>query len=69
MESKQRDVAIDILKGLAIIVIVMWHADSPFAQYLKSFHVAVFFMASGYVASDKYTDMWQVINTPKILKE
>ena len=33
----------------------MWHADSPFAQYLKSFHVAVFFMASGYVASDKYT--------------
>ncbi|MBS7182012.1 MAG: acyltransferase family protein [Eubacterium sp.] len=55
MESKQRDVAIDILKGLAIIVIVMWHADSPFAQYLKSFHVAVFFMASGYVASDKYT--------------
>lgn len=55
MESKQRDVAIDILKGLAIIVIVLWHADSPFAQYLKSFHVAVFFMASGYVASDKYT--------------
>lgn len=60
MESKQRDVAIDILKGLAIIVIVMWHADSPFAQYLKSFHVAVFLWL---------VDMWQVINTPKILKE
>ena len=29
---KQRDVVIDIMKGLAILIIVLWHADSPFGQ-------------------------------------
>lgn len=52
---KQRDVVIDIMKGLAILIIVLWHADSPFSQYLKSFHVGVFFMISGYLVNDNYT--------------
>lgn len=52
---KQRDVVIDIMRGLAILTIVLWHADSPFSLYLKPFHVGVFFMISGYLANDKYS--------------
>ncbi len=52
---KQRDVVIDIMKGLAILIIVLWHADSPFGQYLKPFHVGVFFMISGYLVNDYFT--------------
>lgn len=39
---------IDIIKGLAIILMVMGHAGFPYTHFLYLFHMAVFFMASGY---------------------
>lgn len=50
-----RDVKIDIVKGLAIILVVLGHAQFPFKQYIILFHVGVFFMASGYCYNERYS--------------
>ncbi len=45
---KKRDENIDVLKGLAIICVVLGHCGFPGGAYIYLFHMAVFFMASGY---------------------
>lgn len=45
---KKRDENIDVLKGLAIICVVLGHCGFPGSAYIYLFHMAVFFMASGY---------------------
>lgn len=45
---KKRDENIDVLKGLAIICVVLGHCGFPGSPYIYLFHMAVFFMASGY---------------------
>ena len=47
---------IDILKGIAIILMVTCHAGAPFSQFVYLFHMAVFFIASGYFYKDKYSN-------------
>lgn len=44
----KRDENIDVLKGLAIICVVLGHCGFPGSFYIYLFHMAVFFMASGY---------------------
>ena len=51
-----RDPQIDIIKGLGIICIVAGHCNAPFTDYLYLFHVAVFFISSGYCYKDKSTE-------------
>lgn len=46
--SKQRVEEIDILKGIAIILMVAGHAGAPFTDFVYLFHMAVFFIASGF---------------------
>lgn len=46
--ERKRDENIDVLKGLAIICVVLGHCDFPGGFYIYLFHMAVFFMASGY---------------------
>ena len=45
---KKRDENIDVLKGMAIICVVLGHCGFPGSFYIYLFHMAVFFMASGY---------------------
>ena len=47
-DTKIRDENIDVLKGLAIICVVLGHCDAPGGASIYLFHMAVFFMASGY---------------------
>ena len=47
-EKKKRVEEIDILKALAIICIVAGHSGAPFTHFIYLFHVAVFFIASGF---------------------
>lgn len=47
MKSK-RDSLIDILKGLGIICMVAGHSGAPITQFIYLFHMAIFFIASGY---------------------
>lgn len=46
--TKQRDVSIDIIKALGIICMVAGHCRAPFTHFIYLFHMAVFFIASGY---------------------
>ena len=53
--SVQRDQTLDILKGIGIILMVLGHSGtfSAVADFVYLFHMALFFMASGYVWNDK----------------
>ena len=50
--SKKRDISIDIMKALAIFCMVAGHSEFPFTHFIYLFHVAVFFIASGYFYKD-----------------
>ena len=47
-QASKRVDEIDIIKGIAIILMVAGHADSPFTHFIYLFHMAVFFIASGF---------------------
>ena len=51
-----RDRKIDILKGIAILLMVLGHAKFPGTDFVYMFHMAVFFMASGYFIKEKNSD-------------
>lgn len=46
--DKERILWIDILKGILIILVVVGHATGKFNGYIYQFHMAAFFMLSGY---------------------
>lgn len=54
--TKQRDTAIDILKGIAIILVIIGHwltDQSTLHTYIYSFHLPLFFIISGFFFSPK----------------
>ena len=48
IELTDRDLCIDILKGLGIILMVAGHCGAPFTNFIYLFHMPIFFLASGY---------------------
>lgn len=52
----KRDLKIDIIKGIAILSMVLGHTYFIGTHFIYMFHMAVFFMASGYFISDKSSD-------------
>jgi fucose 4-O-acetylase-like acetyltransferase len=54
-ENKRID-ELDIVKALAIILMVAGHSDAPFTSFIYLFHMAVFFIASGYFYKDESSD-------------
>lgn len=44
----KRDDSIDIIKGIGIILMVCGHCYAPFTHFIYLFHMAIFFIASGY---------------------
>jgi fucose 4-O-acetylase-like acetyltransferase len=53
--DKQRNIEMDILKGIGIILVVMGHYYTPFPWFHPySFHMPLFFFASGYFYNQKY---------------
>lgn len=59
----QRDDKIDIIKGVAISCVVLGHCGAPFTHFIYLFHVAAFFIASGYVYKTKYSDSFEGLRT------
>ena len=55
----KRDSTIDIIKGLGIILMVMGHSGFPFTRVIYMFHMAIFFMASGYLWKDNHVRDWK----------
>lgn len=50
---------IDIMKGIGIILMVMGHCGFPYTHWIFLFHMAVFFMISGYCYNDTYANSIQ----------
>lgn len=49
--------AIDICKGIAIILMVIGHTEfGPLMKFIYEFHMPIFFIAAGYCFSEKYLD-------------
>lgn len=61
---KQTNTVISICKGIAIILMVMGHAEGPglLTNFIYLFHMPIFFITAGYFFSRKYlTDSWTYI--------
>lgn len=54
--EKERDLLIDIIKGFGIICMVAGHAGFPFTSFIYLFHMAIFFIASGYCFKDSNSE-------------
>lgn len=49
---------IDFIKGICIFLMVLGHTRSPFTSFIYLFHMAVFFMVTGYLWNgDKYVSI------------
>lgn len=55
METKNRNIDIDVIKGLGIILMVLGHAYPAFRDWIYLFHMALFFLASGYCFNESKT--------------
>jgi fucose 4-O-acetylase-like acetyltransferase len=56
VRKKIRVEEIDMLKALGIILMVAAHAGAPFGKFVNLFHMAVFFMASGFFYNESSSD-------------
>ena len=55
-ERGKRDITVDIIKGIGIVLMVVGHARAPLSDYISLFHMAIFFIASGFLINCKYAD-------------
>lgn len=56
MNTMQRDKRIDLIKGIGIILVVGAHAGVPHSAMISMFHMAIFFIASGYCYKDQHSN-------------
>lgn len=56
MTESKRVPELDIVKGLCIIFMVAGHASWKYMHIFLLFHMAVFFMVSGYLFRDEYAN-------------
>lgn len=66
--SKKRNVEVDIVRGLAIILMVIGHVETPAANFIYLFHMAVFFIASGYFYKSQASESLQSVFSYAIKK-
>lgn len=53
--NKERDLTIDIVKAIGIFCMVAGHSAWPFTHFVYLFHMALFFIASGYCYKEDYS--------------
>ena len=49
--AKQRDPVIDSMRGIGIVLMVLGHSGYPGTDFIYLFHMALFFMLSGWLFS------------------
>ena len=52
----QRDIRIDVMRGIAIVLMVLGHCSFPFTDFIYLFHMSFFFLVSGYCYKTWYSD-------------
>lgn len=45
---------LDIMKGILIVLVVLGHTNTPLTRWIYSFHMAAFFVISGYLWNDRH---------------
>ena len=56
---KTKDIQIDIIRGLGIILVVLGHSHCPGTYYIYLFHMALFFILGGYCYKTNHTDTFK----------
>lgn len=59
--NQNRIPEMDILKGIAIILVVVGHTKIPGNSFIYLFHMAVFFIVSGYFYSEKSSESLKAV--------
>ena len=49
--AKQRDPVLDSMRGIGIVLMVLGHSGFPGTDFIYLFHMALFFMLSGWLFS------------------
>ena len=49
----KRELWIDILRGIGILLVVLGHTNPPFKRIIYSFHIPLFFILSGFLWNDR----------------
>ena len=57
-QKPKRDITLDIVRGIGITLMVIGHIGYPLNTFIYLFHMALFFIISGYLFRDK---CWQTI--------
>lgn len=47
--ENSRSLTLDLIKGIGIMLMVLRHARAPYSDFVLLFHMAIFFIASGYL--------------------
>lgn len=50
--SRERDLSIDVAKGITILLVVYGHLQNPINEFIYSFHMPAFFFMSGMFAKE-----------------
>ena len=61
VDNNKRNTTFDVAKGIGIILILATHAHCPFYKFICLFHVAIFFMISGYFLNEKYWSNYELL--------
>ena len=56
MTAKDRNSVIDLLKAFGIVLMVFGHSGFPFTKFIYLFHMAIFFMASGFCFNERNSE-------------
>ncbi len=54
LQSRERIAWVDGLRGIAILLVVLGHVNPPFKKIIYGFHMALFFIISGFLFKDCY---------------
>ena len=65
--TEQRNITLDVLKGLGIILMIIGHVPSPIRKVIFSFHMPLFFFISGYLYKDRKASEIIAKNARKVL--
>lgn len=60
---KERNIEIDIIKGVGIILVVLGHAKFKYSNFFYLFHMPIFFIVAGYCYNKKYSEKLKGIVT------
>lgn len=52
----ERNKALDICKGIGILLVIIGHMSTPLGQVIYGFHMGLFFFLSGYLFNNNYLD-------------